>query len=72
VKAVADPEYALCAIRPPIEEKEPEPAVAGAETTLAEPEVIGLQSKKLDEEGAEGGAAPPAGPGDKKEKKAKE
>jgi large subunit ribosomal protein L25 len=69
VTAMADPEHALCAIRPPIEEKEPEPAVAGAETTLAEPEVIGLQSKKEEEEGAEGAA--PAAP-EKKEKKPKE
>ncbi len=67
VTAVADPEHALCAIRPPIEEKEPEPAVAGAEGVAAEPEVIGLQSKKEEEEGAEG-AAPPAEK-EKKEKK---
>jgi large subunit ribosomal protein L25 len=70
VTALADPEHALCAIRPPIEEKEPEPAVAGAEGTPLEPEVIGLQSKKEEEEGAEG-EAKPAGPGDKKEKKEK-
>ena len=68
VEGLEDPEHALCAIRPPIEEKEPEPAVAGAEGAPAEPEVIGLQSKK-EEEGAEGEA--PAG-GEKKEKKAKE
>jgi large subunit ribosomal protein L25 len=68
VTAVDDPEHALCAIRPPIEEKEPEPAVAGAEGTPAEPEVIGLQSKKEEgEEGAEAGAAPAAA--EKKEKK---
>lgn len=66
VTAVEDPEHALCSCRPPIEEKEPEPAVAGAEAGAAEPEVIGLQSKK-EEEGAEG-AAPAAG-GEKKEKK---
>src|SRR4051812_499522 len=45
VTALEDPEHALCAVRPPIEEKEPEAAVAGAESTAAEPEVIGLQSK---------------------------
>jgi large subunit ribosomal protein L25 len=69
VTALEDAERALCAVRPPIEEKEPEPAVAGVEGVTAEPEVIGLQSKK-DEEGAEGEAAPAAG--EKKEKKPKE
>jgi large subunit ribosomal protein L25 len=69
VTPLEDAERALCAIRPPIEEKEPEPAVAGAEATLAEPEVIGLQSKKEEEEGAEGEAAPAP---EKKEKKPKE
>lgn len=69
VTALADPESALCAIRPPIEEKEPEPAVPGAEGAPVEPEVIGLQSKKEEEEGAEGEAAPAP---EKKEKKPKE
>ncbi|MEZ0228215.1 MAG: 50S ribosomal protein L25 [Planctomycetota bacterium] len=67
VTFVEDPEHALCAVRPPVEEKEPEPAVAGAEGAAVEPEVIGLQSKKEEgEEGAEGAA--PAAP-EKKEKK---
>lgn len=68
VTAIEDPEHAICAIRPPIEEKEPEPAVAGAEGAPLEPEVIGLQSKK-EEEGAEGEAAAPAEKAEKKEKK---
>lgn len=65
VTAVEDAEHALCSCRPPVEEKEPVAGVAGAEGVPAEPEVIGLQSKK-EEEGAEGEAAPAA---EKKEKK---
>ncbi len=52
VKALEDPEHALCAVRAAVEEKEP---VAGAAEGPAEPEVIGLQSKE--KEGEEGAAA---------------
>jgi large subunit ribosomal protein L25 len=65
VKALVDSDQVVCAIRPPIEEKEPEP-VAGAEGAAAEPEVIGLKSKT--EEGEEGEAPPAAGGGEKKKK----
>jgi len=62
VKALADPESALCSVRAAIEEKLPEPGAADAGPQ--EPEVIGLQSKEVEgegEEGAEGGAKPAAG-----------
>ena len=71
VTPLEDAERALCAIRPPVEEKEPEPAVAGVEGVPAEPEVIGLQSKKEEEEGEGAEGAAPAEK-EKKEKKSKE
>jgi large subunit ribosomal protein L25 len=53
VKALADAEQALCAVRAAIEEKEPEPGAAPEGP--AEPEVIG-RKKEEEEEGAEGEA----------------